>query len=115
MEAPIKPSLAAGPAPNPGIIFDTLLAHQRSAALRTAIELDLFRAVGAGAADAATLAARCSTSQRGMRILCDFLTIIGLLAKHDDVYSHTPTSALFLDPRSPHRCIPWPALWGWPR
>jgi len=87
--------------PNPGIIFDTLLAHQRSAVLRTAIELDLFRAMGEGPADAATLAARCSTSQRGMRILCDFLTIIGLLAKQDGVYSHTPTSALFLDPRSP--------------
>src|SRR5258705_366655 len=63
-------------APNPGLIFDTLLAHQRSAALRTAIELDVFRAVGEGPADAATLAARCATSQRGMRILCDFLTII---------------------------------------
>jgi 2-polyprenyl-3-methyl-5-hydroxy-6-metoxy-1,4-benzoquinol methylase len=88
-------------APNPGLIFDTLLAHQRSAALRTAIELDVFRAVGEGPADAATLAARCATSQRGMRILCDFLTIIGLLAKQDGVYSHTPTSALFLDPKSP--------------
>jgi hypothetical protein len=94
-------AVAAESAPNPGIIFDTLLAHQRSAALRTAIELDVFRAVGEGPADAATLAARCSTSLRGMRILCDFLTIIGLLAKRDSVYSHTPTSALFLDPRSP--------------
>jgi 2-polyprenyl-3-methyl-5-hydroxy-6-metoxy-1,4-benzoquinol methylase len=88
-------------APNPGIIFDTLLAHQRSAALRTAIELGVFGAVGEGPADAATLAARCATSQRGMRILCDYLTIIGLLAKQDGVYLHTPTSALFLDPRSP--------------
>src|ERR1017187_5023532 len=88
-------------APNPGIIFETLLAHQRSAALRAAIDLDLFRAVGEGPADAATLATRCATSQRGMRILCDFLTIIGFLAKQDGVYSHTPTSALFLDPRSP--------------
>jgi SAM-dependent methyltransferase len=94
-------AVAAEPTPNPGIIFDTLLAHQRSAALRTAIELDVFRAVGEGPADAATLAARCSTSLRGMRILCDFLAIIGLLAKQDGVYSHTPTSALFLDPRSP--------------
>ena len=97
----MQPAIADGPAPNPGLIFDTLLAHQRSAALRTAIELDVFRAVGEGPADAATLAARCATSQRGMRILCDFLTIIGLLAKQDGVYSHTPTSALFLDPRSP--------------
>src|ERR1017187_3680055 len=82
-------AVAAESAPDPGIVFDILLAHQRSAALRTAIELDVFRAVGQGPADAATLAARCSTSQRGMRILCDFLAIIGLLAKHDSVYTHT--------------------------
>lgn len=97
----MQPALAADAAPTPAIIFDLLLAHQRSAALRTAIELDLFRAVGDGPADAATLAARCSASERGMRILCDFLTINGLLTKRDGVYSHTQTSALFLDPRSP--------------
>jgi 2-polyprenyl-3-methyl-5-hydroxy-6-metoxy-1,4-benzoquinol methylase len=96
----LQPATTTDSAPNPGIIFETLLAHQRSAVLRTAIELNVFRAVGEGPADAATLAARCSTSQRGMRILCDFLCIIGLLAKQDGVYSHTPTSALFLDPRS---------------
>jgi SAM-dependent methyltransferase len=77
------------------------MAHQRSAALKAAIELDLFRAVGEGPATAATLAGRCQASQRGMRILCDFLTIIGLLTKLDGLYSHTPASALFLDPRSP--------------
>jgi len=88
-------------APNPALIFETLLAHQRSAALRTAIELNVFGAIGEGPADAATLAARCSVSVRGIRILCDFLTIMGLLSKQDGVYSHTPTSALFLDPHSP--------------
>ena len=92
----------AAEAPNPGLIFEILQAHQRSAALRTAIELNVFGAVGEGPADAATLAQRCSTSERGMRILCDFLTIAGLLSKQDGIYSHTPTSALFLDPRSPH-------------
>lgn len=91
----------AAAAPNPGLIFETLLAHQRSAALRTAIDLNLFGAVGEGPADSASLAARCSASQRGVRILCDFLTIMGLLSKQDGIYSHTPTSALFLDPRSP--------------
>jgi 2-polyprenyl-3-methyl-5-hydroxy-6-metoxy-1,4-benzoquinol methylase len=88
-------------APNPALIFETLQAHQRSAALRAAIELNVFGAVGEGPADAAALAARCAASERGMRILCDFLTIMGLLAKRDGVYRHTPTSALFLDPRSP--------------
>ncbi|MEO8368923.1 MAG: class I SAM-dependent methyltransferase [Candidatus Solibacter sp.] len=89
-------------APNPGLVFDTLMAHQRSAALRSAIELDLFRALGEGAADSATLAARCGASERGMRILCDFLCIIGLIDKQGSSYCHTPTSAVFLDPASPH-------------
>lgn len=97
----MQPGIAMDPAPNPGLIFENLNAHQRSAALRTAIELDLFRAVGQGPADALTLAARCSASPRGTRILCDFLVIMGLLQKADGIYSHTPTSALFLDPNSP--------------
>ncbi len=97
----MQPGIAADPAPNPALVFENLMAHQRSAALRAAIELNLFHALGEGPADAATLAKRCSASERGTRILCDFLTIIGLLSKKDSVYSHTPTSAMFLDPHSP--------------
>ncbi|WP_321477514.1 class I SAM-dependent methyltransferase [uncultured Paludibaculum sp.] len=97
----MQPGMAMDPAPNPGLIFENLNAHQRSAALRTAIEIDLFRAVGQGPADALTLAGRCSASPRGIRILSDFLVVMGLLSKSDGIYSHTPTSALFLDPNSP--------------
>jgi len=87
--------------PSPALIFDTLLSYQRSAALRAAIELDLFRAIGEGPGDVASLARHCSASERGVRILCDFLTIMGFLGKEDGRYRHTPTSAAFLDPRSP--------------
>ena len=88
-------------APSPALIFEILQGHQRTAALRAAIDLDLFRAVGEGPADAHSLARRCSASTRGMRILCDYLTIMGLLYKEAGQYRHTPTSATFLDPRSP--------------
>lgn len=88
-------------APMPGLVFETLLAYERTAALRAAIELDLFRAIGEGLGDVESLAQRCSASQRGIRILCDYLTIIGFLTKQDDRYGHSPTSAAFLDPRSP--------------
>jgi len=88
-------------APSPALVFDTLLAYQRSAALRAAIELNLFAAVGEGPGDAATLARRCAASERGIRILCDYLTVIGLLSKEGGRYHHSPTSAMFLDPRSP--------------
>ena len=90
--------------PSPELIFETLNAYQRSAALRAAIELDLFRSIGAGPGDIASLARQCGASERGIRTLCDYLTILGLLAKEDGRYRHTPTSALFLDPRSP-ACI----------
>jgi SAM-dependent methyltransferase len=78
-----------------------LQAHQRTAALKAAIDLDIFTAVGDGPGDVASIAKHCSASERGIRILCDFLVICGVLAKEDGRYKHTPTSAVFLDPRSP--------------
>jgi len=87
--------------PSPALIFDMLQAHQRTAALKAAIDLDLFRAIGEGPSDVATLAAKCSASPRGIRILCDYLTINGVLQKENDLYRHSVTSAAFLDPRSP--------------
>jgi hypothetical protein len=85
----------------PAIIFEMLQAYQRTAALKAAIDLDVFRAVGDGPGDVASIARQCSSSERGIRILCDFLVINGVLAKEDSHYKHTPTSAAFLDPRSP--------------
>lgn len=85
----------------PGLVFEMLQAHQRTAALRAAIDLDLFRAVGEGPGDVASIARHCAASERGIRILCDFLAINGVLLKENGQYRHTPTSAMFLDPRSP--------------
>jgi len=78
-----------------------LQAHQRTSALKAAIDLDVFRAVGEGPGDVASIARHCQASERGIRILCDFLTVNGVLLKEDGKYRHTPASAAFLDPRSP--------------
>lgn len=86
---------------NPGIVFEMTQAHQRTDALKAAIDLDVFRAIGEGPGDVASIARHCSASERGIRILCDFLVISGILAKEDGHYKHTPNSAMFLDPRSP--------------
>lgn len=95
-------SHAQSPEPaSPALIFDALMGFQRSAALRAAIEVDVFRAVGDGPGDAACLAQRCGASERGIRILCDYLVVHGFLEKHNGIYRHTPTSEQFLDPRSP--------------
>ncbi|MFN7937040.1 MAG: class I SAM-dependent methyltransferase [Bryobacteraceae bacterium] len=90
--------------PNPASIFDALLGYQKTAALRTAIDLDLFTAIGEGVVEPAALATRAHASERGVRILCDFLVTLGLLTKSEDTYGLSPDAAMFLDQRSP-ACI----------
>ena len=94
-------STSAAQQPSPQLIFQTINAHQRTEALKAGIELDVFTAIGEGNSTAAEIAKRCKTSEKGMRILCDFLTIIGLLTKQGNSYSLTIDSAAFLDKRSP--------------
>ena len=91
---------AQGPV-TPAVVFGMLQAYQQTASLKAAIELDVFTAVGDGPGDAASIARHCKASERGVRILCDFLVIHGILVKEEGRYRHTPTSAAFLDPRSP--------------
>ena len=90
--------------PNPERIFNTLSAYQQSAALKAGIELDIFTAIGEGANTAALLAAKTRAAERGVRIICDYLTILGFLTKEGGRYALTPDSAVFLDRRSP-ACI----------
>ncbi|MBS1872757.1 MAG: class I SAM-dependent methyltransferase [Acidobacteria bacterium] len=85
----------------PAIVFENLMAQQRTFALRAAIELDIFGAIGKGVDDVAGIARHAASSERGTRILCDYLVVIGLLQKSDGRYRHTPASAAFLDPASP--------------
>jgi len=94
----------SGPQPGPERIFETMFAHQRTAALKAAIELDLFTAIGEGADTVAALAARAKATERGVRILCDYLAILGFLTKQDHRYALPPESAAYLDRRSP-ACI----------
>ncbi len=90
--------------PNPGLVFEMSQAHQKTAALKAAIELDIFGAIGRGHNELADIARYATAAERGIRILCDFLCINGVLEKRDDAYFHTPTSAAFLDPASP-KCM----------
>jgi ubiquinone/menaquinone biosynthesis C-methylase UbiE len=83
------------------LIFDTLNAYQRTGALRAAIELDLFTAIAEGTTTAKAIAARVKASEKGTRVLCDFLTVVGFLSKLGQDYSLTPDSAAFLSRKSP--------------
>ncbi len=87
--------------PSPALLFETINAYQRSAAIKAAVELDLFTAIGEGKETAPQLADQCQAAERGVRILCDYLVIIGFLTKEGDRYRLTPDTAVFLDRRAP--------------
>lgn len=93
--------MSSNQAPSPALFFDTINAYQKSAALKAAIDLDLFTAMADAPATAEEVASRCDASPRGVRILCDYLTILGFLVKSDDRYALTPDSATFLSRKSP--------------
>ncbi len=92
---------SAAPQPNPASVVEALNAYQRSFALKGAIELEVFTHIADGAATSDEIAPRCNASARGMRILCDYLTIAGFLTKHGNRYGLTLDSATFLSKRSP--------------
>jgi 2-polyprenyl-3-methyl-5-hydroxy-6-metoxy-1,4-benzoquinol methylase len=88
-------------APSADMFFEALTSYQKTAAVNAALELDLFTAIDNGAHTSADIASRCGASARGIRILCDYLTVSGLLTKAGDAYRLTPDSSFFLSKRSP--------------
>jgi 2-polyprenyl-3-methyl-5-hydroxy-6-metoxy-1,4-benzoquinol methylase len=92
---------SSSPNLSPEHIFQTMNAHHQTTALKTAIEMDLFTAIDEGNHRAEALAKRLHASERGVRILSDYLTIIGFLRKKDGEYNLTEEAAAFLSKRSP--------------
>jgi SAM-dependent methyltransferase len=87
--------------PTPERFFGAINAYEQTEAIKTAVELEVFTAIAEGNIAAAAIAKRCGASERGMRILCDFLTIHGFLTKDGTQYGLTQDSAVFLNRKSP--------------
>jgi len=94
-------STSAAQQPSPQLFFQTINAHMRTEALKTGIELEVFTAIGEGNTTPAEIAKRCQASEKGIRVLCDYLTIMEMLTKKDGHYGLTLDSSVFLDKRSP--------------
>jgi ubiquinone/menaquinone biosynthesis C-methylase UbiE len=102
MDSTILEAAQPAPPPSPERIFLTLTAYQQTAALKAAIELDIFTAIAEGDDTTAKLASRTEAAERGVRILCDYLTVNQFLGKlPEGRYTLTQESAIFLDRRSP--------------
>ena len=86
---------------SPDLFMDAVLAYQQTAAIKAAIELDLFSEIARGKDTAESLAQTTGAAVRGIRILCDYLAVGGHLEKHGDQYRLTPSTAAFLDRSAP--------------
>jgi SAM-dependent methyltransferase len=87
--------------PTPEHFFRSISAYQLTRALKGAIDLDVFTAIAEGKTTAKALAESRQAAERGMRILCDYLAVMGFLTKAGGDYGLTPDSAMFLDRRLP--------------
>lgn len=85
---------------SPELFWQTITAFQRSAAMKAAIELDVFTRIDEGNKTAQAIAEACEAAERGVRILCDTLTVMQFLTKEDGQYALTEMSAAFLSRKS---------------
>lgn len=85
----------------PELFWDTMTAFQRTAALKAAIELQIFTHIGKEVTTVKSISDAAGASERGVRILCDSLTVMGFLTKNGESYGLTDSTATFLDTSSP--------------
>ncbi|MCT7378365.1 class I SAM-dependent methyltransferase [Chelativorans salis] len=87
--------------PSPARLTEQAFAFQRTAALKAAVGLDVFTAIGEGHDTLVALAKRCRAAKRGVRILCDYLVVLGLLEREGERYRAVPDANAYLNRQSP--------------
>jgi 2-polyprenyl-3-methyl-5-hydroxy-6-metoxy-1,4-benzoquinol methylase len=85
----------------PELFWETITAFQRSAAIKAAVELEIFTKIADGSRTARAIAEASGAAERGVRILCDSLTVMGFLTKENGEYGLNDMSAAFLVKSSP--------------
>lgn len=86
---------------NPGRVHQALTSYQLAQSVKGAIELELFTHIAAGATTPAAIAPLCGGTEKGVRVLCDYLTVHGFLTKSGPDYAVAADVAPFLDKGSP--------------
>ena len=85
---------------SPEHFLNELLGYQKTSALKAAIELDLFSVLAAAGGDLAQVSERTGASERGIRILCDYLTV-----KRVPREGKRPAPAHSVEPDIPHSSL----------
>jgi len=84
----------------PDDLAQTIRGFQESRVILTAVELDLFTAVGQGSS-AAAVASRIGTDERATEMLMNALASMELLNKRDSTFYNSPLAARFFVEGSP--------------
>jgi len=84
----------------PDDVARLIRGFQPSRVLLTAIELNVFTAIGEGAT-AEEVAAKLNSDPRATGMLLNALAALGLLSKNGGAFRNTPVTARFLDDASP--------------
>jgi (2Fe-2S) ferredoxin/2-polyprenyl-3-methyl-5-hydroxy-6-metoxy-1,4-benzoquinol methylase len=98
MLAALRAKDAAGALPDD--LAQTIRAFQESRVLLTAIELDLFTAVGQGSRTP-QIAGKLGTDPRATEMLLNALTAMAMLTKQDGTFRNTPVAARYFVKGSP--------------
>jgi len=97
-EAAMRAREASGALPED--LLQSIRGFQESRVILSAIELDIFTAVGSGAS-AQAIAAGLATDPRATEMLLNALAATGLLTKRDGTFYNSKTSARYLSSGSP--------------
>lgn len=89
----------------PDDLNELLRAYMPSRAMLTALELDIFTAVGDGSS-VEQVAKKIHAAPRSTEMLLNVLTSLKLIEKHNGTFRNTPTSARFFSAASPDDARP---------
>ncbi len=87
--------------PTPEKIMHLGMAFWESKTVLSAVELEVFTILAKGPMDASTLQAQLGLHERSARDFFDALVALGMLDRHDGLYSNTPDTDCFLDKAKP--------------
>ena len=86
---------------NPGAILEISGSYWKSCTLHAAVKLEVFTALGGVQLTSEKISRKLNADKRGLTMLLNALTAMGLLAKQNDHYSNTEFSTSFLSKDSP--------------
>jgi len=90
---------------HPGRLFGLASGYWQSCALHAGVKLGIFTTLAGDNLSATELASQLSASQRGLELLLNALTAMGLIEKREGKYCDSPLASAFLDRGKPDNYV----------